>query len=244
MRNTLVVTKRELGAYFSTPVAYVFLVIFLAAIGAFTFYLGSFFSRSQSDLQPFFTFHPWLYLFLIPAIGMRLWAEERKAGTIELLLTLPISTFQVVAGKFLAAWLFTLLALALTFPIWITVNILGNPDNGVVVASYLGSWLMAGAFLSLVSCLSALTKNQIIAFVVGAAVSFLFLMAGLDIVLGAFRSWAPDWIVDVIASLSFLTNFQQISKGVIDLREIVFFVSMIGVFLFANTAIVDLKKSA
>ena len=193
-------------------------MIFLAAIGAFTFYLGSFFSRSQSDLQPFFTFHPWLYLFLIPAIGMRLWAEERKAGTIELLLTLPISTFQVVAGKFLAAWLFTLLALALTFPIWITVNILGNPDNGVIVASYLGSWLMAGAFLSLVSCLSALTKNQIIAFVVGAAVSFLFLMAGLDIVLGAFRSWAPEWIVDVVASLSFLTNFQQISKGVIYLR--------------------------
>ena len=193
-------------------------MIFLAAIGAFTFYLGSFFSRSQSDLQPFFTFHPWLYLFLIPAIGMRLWAEERKAGTIELLLTLPISTFHVVAGKFLAAWLFTLLALALTFPIWITVNILGNPDNGVIVASYLGSWLMAGAFLSLVSCLSALTKNQIIAFVVGAAVSFLFLMAGLDIVLGAFRSWAPEWIVDVVASLSFLTNFQQISKGVIYLR--------------------------
>ena len=161
-----------------------------------------------------------------------------------MLLTLPISTFQVVAGKFLAAWLFTLLALALTFPIWITVNILGNPDNWVIVASYLGSWLMAGAFLSLVSCLSAFTKNQIIAFVVGAAVSFLFLMAGLDIVLGAFRSLAPEWIVYVVASLSFLTNFQQISKGVIDLREIVFFVSMIGVFLFANTAIVYLKKSA
>jgi ABC-2 type transport system permease protein len=149
-----------------------------------------------------------------------------------------------VFGKFLAAWLFTLLALVLTFPIWITVNVLGDPDNGVVVASYVGSWLMSGAFLALVACLSALTKNQIIAFIVGSAVSFLFLMAGLDIVLGAFRSWAPDWIVDVVASLSFLTNFQLISKGVIDLREIVFFVSMIGIFLFANTAIVDLKKSA
>ena len=243
MRNTVIILKRELAAYFATPIAYVFLVIFLAAIGAFTFYLGNFFSRGQANLEPFFTFHPWLYLFLIPAIGMRLWSEERKSGTIELLMTLPVSTFHVVFGKFLAAWIFTAIALILTFPIWITVNYLGEPDNGVVFASYVGSWLMSGAFLALVSCLSALTKNQVVAFIIGAAVSFIFLMAGLDLVLGAFRAWAPDFVVEIIASLSFLTNFTAITKGVIDLRNVIFFLSMIGIFLFTNTVIVDLKKT-
>ena len=222
MRNTFIILKRELVAYFATPIAYVFLVIFLAAIGAFTFYLGSFFTRGQANLEPFFSFHPWLYLFLIPAIGMRLWSEERKSGTIELLMTLPVSTFQVVFGKFLAAWAFTAIALILTFPIWITVNYLGEPDNGVIFASYVGSWLMSGAFLALVSCLSALTKNQVVAFIIGAAVSFLFLMAGLDLVLGAFRAWAPDFLVEIVASLSFLTNFTAITKGVIDLRNVIF----------------------
>ena len=243
MGKTLIVTKRELTAYFSTPVAYVFLVIYLAAVGAFTFYLGGFFDRGQSDLRPFFDAHPWLYLFLIPAIGMRLWSEERKSGTIELLMTLPMSTTQAVLGKFLAAWLFTALALALTFPIWITVNYLGDPDNGVIVASYLGSWLMAGAFLAVVACLSALTKNQVVAFILGAAVCFIFLMSGLDIVLGAFRAWAPDFVVQVVASLSFLTNFNAITKGVIDLRELIFFTSMIGVSLYINVAIVELRKT-
>ncbi len=243
MRNTFIILKRELVAYFATPIAYVFLVIFLAAIGAFTFYLGSFFTRGQANLEPFFSFHPWLYLFLIPAIGMRLWSEERKSGTIELLMTLPVSTFQVVFGKFLAAWAFTAIALILTFPIWITVNYLGEPDNGVIFASYVGSWLMSGAFLALVSCLSALTKNQVVAFIIGAAVSFLFLMAGLDLVLGAFRAWAPDFLVEIVASLSFLTNFTAITKGVIDLRNVIFFLSMIGIFLFTNTVIVDLKKT-
>jgi len=243
MRNTFIILKRELVAYFATPIAYVFLVIFLAAIGAFTFYLGSFFTRGQANLEPFFSFHPWLYLFLIPAIGMRLWSEERKSGTIELLMTLPVSTFQVVFGKFLAAWAFTAIALILTFPIWITVNYLGEPDNGVILASYVGSWLMSGAFLALVSCLSALTKNQVVAFIIGAAVSFLFLMAGLDLVLGAFRAWAPDFLVEIVASLSFLTNFTAITKGVIDLRNVIFFLSMIGIFLFTNTVIVDLKKT-
>ena len=243
MRSTLVIAKRELAAYFYTPVAYVFLVIFLAAIGAFTFFLGGFFSRGQADLQPFFSFHPWLYLFLIPAICMRLWAEERKSGTIELLMTLPVSTFEVVLGKFLAAWLFALIALILTFPIWITVNTLGAPDNGVILASYVGSWLMGGAFIALVACISALTKNQVIAFIVSVAVGFVFLMAGVDIVLGVFRSWSPEWLLGVITSLSILTNFQQITKGVIDLREVVFFVSMIVLFLFVNKAIVDLMKS-
>tara|TARA_Y100000590_G_scaffold464947_1_gene635743 strand:- start:2282 stop:3016 length:735 start_codon:yes stop_codon:yes gene_type:complete len=239
-----VVTKREISAYFMTPVAYVFLIIFLAAIGAFTFFLGGFFTRGQADLQSFFSFHPWLYLFLIPAIGMRLWAEERKSGTIELLMTLPISTFEVVLGKFLAAWIFCLIALILTFPIWITVNVLGEPDNGVIIASYIASWLMAGAFISLVSCISALTKNQVIAFIVSVAVGFIFLMAGVDIVLGFFRFWAPDWLVSIISSLSILSNFQQITKGVIDLREVIFFISMVGIFIFINKAIVEIKKSA
>ncbi len=244
MLKIYVVTKREISAYFMTPVAYVFLIIFLAAIGAFTFFLGGFFTRGQADLQSFFSFHPWLYLFLIPAIGMRLWAEERKSGTIELLMTLPISTFEVVLGKFLAAWIFCLIALILTFPIWITVNVLGEPDNGVIIASYIASWLMAGAFISLVSCISALTKNQVIAFIVSVAVGFIFLMAGVDIVLGFFRFWAPDWLVSIISSLSILSNFQQITKGVIDLREVIFFISMVGIFIFINKAIVEIKKSA
>jgi ABC-2 type transport system permease protein len=243
MNKTLIVTRRELAGYFSTPVAYVFLVIYLAAVGAFTFYLGGFFDRGQADLRPFFDAHPWLYLFLIPAIGMRLWSEERKSGTIEFLMTLPISTAQAVLGKFLAAWLFTALALVLTFPVWITVNYLGQPDNGIIIASYLGSWLMAGAFLALVACLSALTKNQVVAFILGAAVCFLFLMSGLEIVLGSFRVWAPDFVVEMIASLSFLTNFSAITKGVIDVRELLFFASMIGVSLYINVVIVELKKA-
>ncbi len=243
MRPTISIMWRELTGYFSTPVAYVFLVIFLAMVGAFTFYMGGFFSRGQADLQPFFNFHPWLYLFLIPSIGMRLWAEERKSGTIELLMTLPLRTIHVVLGKFLAAWAFTAIALALTFPIWISVNYLGDPDNGVIFASYFGSLLMAGAFLALVAALSALTKNQVVAFVLGAAVSFLFLMSGLDLVLGFFRGWAPQFVVEVVSSLSFLTNFQAISRGVIDLREVIFFGSMIALSLLINTAIIELKKA-
>ena len=244
MRGVGTVIKRELGAYFSTPLAYVFIVIFLALTGATTFYLGQFFPRGQADLQPFFRYHPWLYLFLIPAIGMRLWAEERKTGTIELLLTLPVSTVETVAGKFLAAWFFTGIALALTFPVWITVNYLGQPDNGIIIGGYVGSWLMAGGFLAVTSCISALTKNQVVAFILGAAVSFLFLTSGLSLVLGAFQGWAPDFVVDVIASFSFLTHFNAIAKGVIDVRDLVFFVSIMAVALFVNVAIVDLRKAA
>ncbi|MDC0074631.1 ABC transporter permease [Alphaproteobacteria bacterium] len=243
MNKINIIISKELLGYFLTPVAYVFLIIFIAAIGAFTFFLGGFFTRGQADLQPFFSFHPWLYLFLIPAIGMRLWAEERKSGTIELLMTLPVSTMQVVLGKFFAAWIFTLISLFFTFPIWITVNYLGNPDNGVIIASYIGSLLMAGAFISLVSCISALTKNQVIAFIISVAISFIFLMSGVDLVLSLFKSWSPDWVVSVVSSLSILTNFQQITKGVIDMREVIFFFSMISFFLFLNIIIVDIKKS-
>ncbi|MBT4710716.1 MAG: ABC transporter permease subunit [Alphaproteobacteria bacterium] len=243
MRTLGIITRRELGGYFSTPLAYVFLVIFLAGAGAVTFYMGNFFGRRQADLLAFFGFHPWLFLVLIPAVGMRLWAEERKSGTIELLMTLPVTTGQVVAGKFLAAWAFTAIAIALTFPIWISVNYLGEPDHGVIVASYLGSLLMAGALLALTSCLSALTKNQVIAFVVGAAASFIFMMSGLDIVLGFFTDWAPAYIVDLIASMSFLTHFQTITKGVVQVPSVVFFLSMMAVCLFINVQIVELKKA-
>lgn len=236
--------KRELNAYFSTPLAYVFIVIFLALAGAVTFYFGAFFDRGQADLQPFFAFHPWLYLFLIPAVGMRLWAEERKTGTLEMLMTLPVSTVQTVIGKFLAAWAFTAIAVLLTFPIWITVNVLGEPDNGVIVAGYLGSILMAGAFLAICGFVSALTRNQVIAFVISAAVCFMFMMSGLELVLSAFRDWAPQFVIETIASLSFLTHFDGITKGVIDLRDIIYLVSAICVFLFANMVTVDLKKGA
>jgi ABC-2 type transport system permease protein len=244
MRNIVHIFKRELAGYFATPVAYVFLVIFLAMAGAFTFYMGNFFDRGQADLQAFFLFHPWLYLILIPAISMRLWAEERKTGTIELFLTLPISIAEAVLGKFLAAWAFTGIALLLTFPFWITVNLLGEPDNGVIVASYIGSFLMAGGFLAIGACVSAATKSQVIAFVIAAALCFLFTVSGSPIVLNFFSGWAPTTIVDAVASFSFIAHFQAISRGVIDLRDIIYFVTLIAAFLFANAALVDLKKSS
>lgn len=244
MGPVVAIGKRELNAYFSTPLAYVFIVIFLALTGAVTFFFGAFFDRGQADLQPFFAFHPWLYLFLIPAIGMRLWAEERKTGTLELLMTLPVSTTQTVIGKFLAAWVFTAIAIILTFPIWITVNYLGDPDNGVIITGYLGSLLMAGAFLAICGFVSALTRNQVIAFVVSAAVCFLFMMSGLEMVLSAFRGWAPAFVLDTVASLSFLTHFDGLTKGVIDLRDVIYLLSAVGIFLFANIVTVDLKKGA
>ena len=242
LRNVAVIFRREFAGYFTTPVAYVFLIVFLALAGALTFYIGNFFDRNQADLEAFFTFHPWLYLFLIPAISMRLWAEERKSGTVELLLTLPVSLWDAVLGKFLAAWVFAGVALLLTFPFWITVNILGQPDNGAILAGYIGSFLMAGAYLAIGSCLSAATKNQVIAFVLAAALCFLFTLGGTNMVLGFASSLLPQNLVDLVASFSFLNHFDQIKKGVIDLRDLIFFVSVMGVFLFANTIVLELKK--
>ncbi len=244
MRNTWIIAKRELAGYFATPLALVFIVIFLALTGAFTFYLGDFFGRGQADLEPFFRFHPWLYLILIPAVAMRLWAEERKTGTMELLMTLPVTTTEAVLGKFLAAWVFCGIALALTFPIWITVNVLGAPDNGVIVAGYLGSFLMAGAFMAIGACMSAMTKNQVIAFIIAATVCFLFTMSGLELVLNFFHAWAPPLIVDTVASLSFLVRFDAVMRGVIDLRDVFFFISLIAFWLFVNVIVVEVKKSA
>jgi ABC-2 type transport system permease protein len=243
LRPTLIILRRELASYFATPLAYVFILIFLVLSAAFTFYLGGFFERGQADLAPFFNFHPWLYLFLIPAISMRLWAEERKSGSIELLMTQPITMWQAVIGKFLAAWAFAAIALALTFPIWITVNYLGEPDNGAIFTAYIGSLLMAGGFLAIGSCTSALTRNQVIAFILAVVVCFGFLLAGFPLVLDAFRGWAPDAVVDAVASLSFLAHFEAVSKGVIDLRDVLYFLLTIGFFLVATAIVLDVRKS-
>ena len=237
------VVCREFSGYFATPVAWVFIVIFLVMSGVFTFYLGSFYERGMADLAPFFQFHPWLYLFLVPAISMRLWAEERRSGSIELLLTLPITTWQAVLGKFLAAWFFIGLALLLTFPTWITVNYLGNADNGAILAGYIGSWLMAGGFLAIGACLSALTRNQVVAFILTVVVCFGFLLSGLPMVMNLFIGWAPQGLLDLIADFSFLARFSSISKGVLDVRDVFYFGLVITAWLIANTLILELRKA-
>lgn len=244
LQNTWIIAKREFRGYFATPLAAVFLTIFIAMTGALAFYIGNFFDRGQADLYPFFAYHPWLYLFLVPAISMRLWAEERKSGTIELLMTLPISPIEAVLGKFVAAWAFIGLALALTFPMWLTANYLGDPDNGVVVASYLGSFLMAGAFLAIGAFISALTKNQVIAFIVSATVCFLFVLSGMELVQQSLRAWLPEFVVTALASMSFLSHFEQITRGVVSLHSLIFFVSLIAFALFANVIAIDQKKAA
>ena len=243
MNGVTAVMRRELQGYFSTPLAYVFIVIFLVLAGWFTFNFGSFYNGGQASLAPFFNYHPWLYLFLVPALSMRLWAEEHKTGTIELLMTLPLDVWQSVAGKFIAAWAFTALALALTFPIWITVNYLGEPDNGVIVAAYLGSLMMAGGFLAIGAFVSATTNNQVIAFIVTVVICFVMLMAGFQPLLSPLVGWVPLPIIDALASLSFLTHFSSISKGVIDARDIIYFALLIGTFLYANVLVLHMKKA-
>src|ERR1700739_3963426 len=237
------VFRREFGSYFATPIAFVFLVIFLFSMGVFTFYVGHFYDNGVADLSLFFDYHPWLYLFLIPALAMRLWAEEKRSGSIELLLTLPIPVWATVLGKYLAAWVFAGLALALTFPIWITVNYLGHPDNGTIVAAYIGSFLLAGGFLAVGSCMSALTRNQVVAFILAVVACFAFLLAGFPMVLDVFRSWAPQTLIDAIASLSFLTHFESIAKGVIDLRDLLYFAMLIAFFLLATAITLELRKA-
>jgi ABC-2 type transport system permease protein len=243
MSGINIIFKREFASYFATPIAYVFILIFLILSGVFTFYLGNFYERQQADLVPFFSFHPWLYLFLVPAVSMRLWSEERKSGTIELLMTLPLTKYDAIIGKFLAAWVFTGIALLLTFPLWITVNYLGDPDNGVVLASYLGSWLMAGGFLAIGSCASALSKSQVIAFIISGVVCLLFKQAGFPRVLNVFKDWLPVVLIDTIASLSFLTHFTSVSKGVLSLRDVLYFISMIAFWLAATAVVVELKQA-
>ena len=243
LKSVWAVCRRELTSYFATPVAYVFVVVFIALAGALTFFLGGFFTQGEATLESFFQFHPWLYLFLIPAVAMRLWAEERKNGSIEVLLTLPVTTASTVLGKFFAAWLVVGIGLLLTSTLWLTVNYLGAPDNGVIAVSYMGSFLMAGGYLAIGACVSALTSNQVIAFILAAAFCFLFTASGLSVVLEFFSGWAPRLVLDTVVNFSFLDHFRGVARGVIDLRDIVFFVSTIVFFLFANVVAVERRKN-
>lgn len=241
---TYIITKREFYSYFTTPLAFIFIVIFLLLSAFFTFEMGGFFMRGQSDLHSFFNFQAILYVLLAPALSMRLWAEERNSGTIELLMTLPIATFNAVLGKFIAAWLFSGIALFLTFPLWLTVNYLGSPDNGVIFSSYLGSWLMSGAFLALGSCMSACTRNQVIAFVLTLTLSLLFVLMGMPPVLKLFYGWLPVALIDSISNLSFMTHYQAIGRGVLDVRDLLFFIVFIVLWLMATTIIINSKKGS
>jgi ABC-2 type transport system permease protein len=235
--------RREFGAYFASPLAGIFLVIFLFMSGIFTFQLGGFYERGQADLRPFFTGQPWLYLFLVPALSMRLWAEDRRTGTIELLLTLPVSVWDLVVAKFLAAWAFACAALALTVPLWITVAWLGNPDHGSILVGYLACALLSGTFLALGSFLSAFTKNQVIAFVLCGVAGFLLLVTGFPIVLDFVSGWLPRLAVEAISSMSALTHFESMMRGVLDLRDVLYFVSLTAAFLFLNGIVVEWKKA-
>ena len=238
-----IIMRRELASYFATPLAYVFILIFLVLANLLTFFLGGFFERGQADLAPFFGYHPWLYLFLIPAVSMGLWAEERKSGSIELLMTQPVTLWDAVLGKFLAAWIFTALALALTFPMWITVNYLGSPDNGAIIAAYLGSLMLAGGYLAIGSCMSALTRSQVVAFILGFVACCAFLLIGF---IPTLATELPNWaqtLVQAIASLSFLNHFDSIAKGVIDVRDLLYFAMLIGFFLLATSIALDVRKA-
>src|ERR1700710_2541062 len=238
MTKTLVTADRELRAYFATPVATVFIVIFLVLQGALTFNLGQFFDRGQADLNPFFTFIPWVFLLLIPAITMRLWAEERRLGTIELLLRLPITQGQAVVGKFLAAWAFCAISLLLTFPFVIAVNILGSPDNGVIASGYVGCLLVAGAFLSVGAAMSAVTRNQVVAFVLAVAICFVFAVASNPIV-NDFLSRNLPVLGEFVRRFAVIDRFNDFARGVVTLRDLIFFLTFIGFFLFLNVVMVD-----
>ena len=243
LHDVWAICRNELIGYFSTPIAYVFIVTFLVAMGSFTFFLGGFFTQDRATLDGFFQFHPWLYLFLIPAVSMRLWAEERKSGSIEILLTLPVTTLSAVLGKFFAAWTVVGLSLLLTTPAWVTVNYLGSPDDGVIATGYLGSFFMAGGYLSVGAFISAMTKNQIIAFIITVALCFVFTASGLNVVLEFFSGWVSPQVLGSVANFSFLDHFRDISRGVIDLRDVMFFISTMGFFLFANVVAVEHLKS-
>jgi ABC-2 type transport system permease protein len=241
--NIAAVMKRELGGYFTSPIAYVFLVIFLLLTGFFTYTVGNFFERGEASLVSFFTWHPWLYLFLVPAVGMRLWAEERRLGTLELLLTMPITTWQAIVGKFLASWLFLALALALTFPVWITVNWLGSPDNGVIVAGYLGSFLLAGAYLAISSMTSAMTRNQVISFILSVMICLFLILAGYTPVTDLLARVASPTVVDVVAGFSVMTHFEGFQRGVLDTRDLVYFASVMFFALFTTGVIIRNQRA-
>ena len=238
MRAIRIICRRELEGYFTSPVAYVFLVIFLLLTGFFTFTAGAFFERGEASLSAFFGWHPWLYLVLVPAVGMRLWAEERRAGTIELLLTMPITTWQAIVGKFLASWIFLALALVLTFPVVLTVNVLGEPDNGAIVAGYVGSLLLAGGYLAITCMTSALTRNQVVSFILSVVICLFLILAGFNPVTDLLARWTSADVVDTVAAFSVITHFDGFQRGVLDSRDLIFFLSVIGFALFATGVII------
>lgn len=244
MHKTLIMIKKEWQAYFLTPIAPLFLIIFLVLSSTLTFYVGGFYEREIADLESFFQFHPWIYLFLVPAIGMRLWSEEYRSGSAELLLTLPLSTWEVVWGKYLAALGLIGLGLALSFPIWITVNVLGHPDNGVIVGAYFGSWLLAGVFLAISAAVSATTSNQVVAFIASCAICFVFLMSGMPLVLEPMGQVLPQSLVDAISQTSFLVHYSAMARGLLDLKSLVYFLGLIGVLLTGNWTMIELRKAS
>ena len=242
-RHIMTIAKREVAGYFASPVAYVFIVIFLLLTGFFAFMVSGFFDRGQANLLAFFAWHPWLYLFLVPAVGMRMWSEERRLGTIELLLTMPITPWQAIVGKFLASWLVLALALALTFPIVITVNYLGSPDNGVILASYAGSLLLSGAYLSVSAMTSAMTRNQVVSFILSVVICLFLILAGWPPITNLLTQWASSWFVETIAAFSVMTHFDSIQKGVIDSRDVLFFLSVIAFCLFTTSVIIRAHRA-
>ena len=243
IRNIKTIASRELGGYFASPVAFVFIVIFLLLSGFFTFMVAGFFERGEAGLETFFTWHPWLYLFLVPAVGMRMWSEERRIGTIELLLTMPVTPWQAIVGKFLAAWVVLALALVFTFPVVWTVNYLGTPDNGVILGGYIGSLLMAGAYLSISAMTSAMTRNQVVSFILSVVLALFLILAGYPPVTNLLVQWASPWFVDGIAAFSVMTHFDSIQKGVLDSRDILYFLSVMVFSLFTTGVILRAHRA-
>lgn len=244
IRNITAITKRELISYFESPVAYVFMVVFLMLIGFLTFFVSRFYEAGQADLRPFFFWHPWMFLILVPAVAMRLWAEERRSGTIETLLTLPITMTQATLGKFIAAWIFLALAILLTFPIVLTTAYLGAPDRGAILGGYFGSVLMAGAYLSVGMLTSAFTRNQVISFVLAVVICLFLLLAGWPPVTDLVARWAPDWLVQGVASFSFMPHYEAFQKGVLDIRDFAYYFSIMIFMLFGTNLVLENRKSA
>ncbi|MBL9173108.1 MAG: ABC transporter permease subunit [Verrucomicrobiales bacterium] len=244
LRNIWTIAKRELVGYFNSPVAYVFIVIFLLLNGFFTFMLGNYFLRGEANLNAFLMWHPWLYLFLVPAAGMRLWAEERRVGTLELLLTMPISAWQAILGKFVACWIFIALALFLTFPVVLTTMYLGSPDVGTMLTGYLGSVLLAGAYLAVTVMTSAMTRNQVISFILSVVICFFLILAGWEPVTDLLVRWAPEWLVNIVSSFSVMPHFSDFQRGVVDFRDLLFFGSVIAFCLFGTSVVLRSLRAA
>ncbi|MDD5483402.1 MAG: ABC transporter permease subunit [Kiritimatiellae bacterium] len=244
VRNTKAIAKRELVSYFESPVAYVFMIVFLMLLGFLTFFVSRFYEIGQADLRPFFFWHPWLFLILVPAAAMRLWAEERRSGTIETLLTLPVSMTEAILGKFLAAWIFIGLIIALTFPIVLTTVYLGDPDKGAIIGGYIGSFLLAGTYLAVGMMTSAFTRNQVISFVLALMICLFLLLAGWPPVTDLLVKWAPDWLVNGVAAFSFMPHYEAFQKGILDSRDFVYYLSAIALMLFGTYIVVESRKSA